>query len=83
MGIVYKNLKDYNRALSFYRKALHEYQKENLVSGIATCYLNFGNLFTYHLDEPDSARYYYQEGLKLSKNADYTNQSDFYSGLVI
>ncbi len=81
-GIVYKKLKDYNQALTFYRKALSEYQKENLVSGVATNYLNIGNIYNYHLDKPDSALYYYQKGLKLSENSNYTIQSDFYTGLA-
>ena len=81
-GIVYKSLKKYIQALDYYRKALNEYKKDSLLGGIATAYLNLGNIFTYHLYKPDSAFYYFNKGLQLSENTDYTIQADLYSGLA-
>ena len=81
-GLVYKNLKEYVLSLNFYRKALKEYKKDSLLNGVATGYLNLGNLFAYHLNKPDSAFYYYNKALQLSKNTDYTHQTDIYSGLA-
>ncbi len=81
-GLVYKNLKKYTLSVNFYRKALKEYKKDSLLGGIATGYLNLGNLFAYHLNKPDSAFYYYNMALQLSKNTDYTHQTDIYSGLA-
>ncbi len=81
-GLVYKNLKKYTLSVNFYRKALKEYKKDSLLGGIATGYLNLGNLYAYHLNKPDSAFYYYNKALQLSKNTDYTHQTDIYSGLA-
>ncbi len=82
MGIVFKDLKKYDKALDYYRKALNEFNKDSLLGGIATDYLNMGNIFVYHIYKPDSALYYLNKGLQLSNNTDYTIQTDIYTGLA-
>ncbi len=81
-GLVYKELKKYDQAKNYYRKALGEYKKSGLKGGIATVYLNMGNLYAYYLNNLDSAFYYYRNGLQLADNTDYTIVSDIYSGLA-
>lgn len=81
LGIVLKNLKQYPKALNDYRKAIRAYRRESLMGGVATGYLNIGNVFVYHLYNPDSAFFYLNKGLQIAKNTDYTLQADFYTGL--
>ena len=82
MGLVLKDMNKYNEALGYYRKALNEYEKDSLLGGIATVYLNLGNIYVYHIYNPDSAFYYLNKGLQLSSNTDYTIRADLYTGLA-
>ena len=81
IGITYKDLLKYDSALFYYSKALAEYKRENIVSGEATVFLNIGNIYAYHFVNKDSAMLYYSNALRLAEKADYTIETDIYSGL--
>ncbi len=81
IGITYKDLLKFDSALFYYSKALAEYKRENIVSGEATVFLNIGNIYAYHFVNKDSAMLYYSNALKLAEKADYTLQTDIYSGM--
>jgi len=80
-GLSYKNTGDYESALQYYRKALKEYKKQSSTNGIATTHLNIGNIYAYHLYNADSAFFYLERALALSKNVDYALQNEIYGSL--
>jgi tetratricopeptide (TPR) repeat protein len=82
MGVVYKEMKNYRLALLFYRKALKEFQRADMRGGVATSYLNLGNIYVYHIVNTDSGFYYLRKGIQLSENTDYTIQTSFYISLA-
>lgn len=81
IGITYKNLSKYDSSIYFYNKALAEYEREKIESGLASTYLNMGNIYAYYFINKDSALYYYTKALNLAKRVDYTIQAKIYSGL--
>jgi len=58
LGIVYKNLSDYPKALEFYSKALQINEEIANKVGIATILGNFGNVYRNLSDYPKALEYY-------------------------
>ncbi len=82
MGITWKDLSQYDSALFYYDKAYRDYKKSGNLSGIATIFLNKGNIYAYHIIHSDSAMYYYRQALRLAQKSDYTIRADIYGGLA-
>ncbi len=64
LGMVYNDLGDYPKALTYYRASLNKQRELSNILRQAVMHINIGNGY-YHLNQFDSALAYYQTGLKM------------------
>jgi tetratricopeptide (TPR) repeat protein len=81
MGIVYKQLNKLDSSLYFYRKAVAEIEKLNSSRDLAMIFYNIANLYSFYLNQPDSAEYYFDKSLKLADNSDEYLKTNIYGSM--
>lgn len=79
----YKDLKDYNKSLNYYKLSLELYQAFNYNQGIANAYNNIG-LIHYHTAQYDSALIMHDKALELRKSLNHKKDiADSYNNIGI
>ncbi len=87
-GFLYSNLgicnKEFGRneaALKNYRLALKQYTKNSTLNAIPILYQSIGNLYAFRLNNPDSAFFYIEKGIKLAQKYDTKSLIELYLSL--
>lgn len=81
LGICYKEFGDNKNALTNYRLALGQYKANSTLNAIPMLYQSFGNLYAFRLNEPDSAFFYFNEGISLAEKYDTNSLIELYLSL--
>lgn len=81
IGICYKEFGDNKNALINYRLALGQYKTNSTLNAIPMLYQSFGNLYAFRLNKPDSAFFYFNEGITLAKKYDTNTLIELYLSL--
>ena len=81
MGVVYKQLNKLDSSLLYYRKAVSEIENLHSSRDLSMVLYNIANLYSFYLNQPDSAELYFVKSLRLADNSDEYLKTNIYGSM--